>query len=916
MASVLRESEGAEGVGPFGSGVTPPAAAPLGGGEVFRALEVEVDHSPSGSRDLLLLALDQLWRGVALLEGDDVFYVFGEDLPELHSVLVEAVDVQDEPLDGGSVLVEGEELSEVVGVANGEEEGDGGPVALEHLVGNQVFRAVLVVELPLGLSDGKGVRLGEEVAHQLIVAGNRLAQELEVVLGPREANELAVGGVDSLVEELEEAVLGVGAGLPEENGPRPDLVLQGLAVNAGALAVALHEELLDVGGELAEGLTVREHGHAVLVHEGGVVNSDEAQENREVLAYGGGLVVLVHLPAAVQEVLDQVRAEVDGERNEPHGAADRKPASHPVPEAEDVVHGDSEVGGGLDVGAHGGEVPAHRCLALEGLVEPLLDGFGVQNCLGRGEGFAHDDHQSSLGVESVRGSPDVYGVHVGQEAESPAAGALKPFRSRPQGLVHELRPEVAASDSDAYDVPEDLSRGPQEFALPDGVGELEDSAVHLGNDGPSFGGVDYASLELELDLLQQIRLRGQLDEELEALLVQVLSREVQQNPVESGRQTRVPHLVLDQVLQAGSGDCLIFSNEIGTAVWGKRGERKRLGIKGKRDGGRRNRARKTGNKELTRERADLAGAELFVLGPGLERLGRERTREEDDDNQGDSKELALPAGPEDVLDFGPGAGEAGERAVWLRVPREGEKNQVHRGSQGLEEEESGEERDGGSGKKGDRDSGSPKAREHPPVVRVVRGQEQDLAGNRDCPRGRAVRKALHGRTSEGPENILIGVDGQLKLADFGWSSHINNNKSRRRTFCGTYDYLPPEITRKQEYGPEVDIWSLGVLCYELVRGEPPFPSNQGHNVQYYLIQNKQPEYSPHWSPILVGFIHAALQKLPQNRITISDMLKHPFIVKYTCGEDPPKQLLASEDSSRAANCSDYSENNENMCKNS
>ncbi|OII71939.1 protein kinase [Cryptosporidium ubiquitum] len=166
-----------------------------------------------------------------------------------------------------------------------------------------------------------------------------------------------------------------------------------------------------------------------------------------------------------------------------------------------------------------------------------------------------------------------------------------------------------------------------------------------------------------------------------------------------------------------------------------------------------------------------------------------------------------------------------------------------------------------------------------------------------------------------PENILIGVDGQLKLADFGWSSHINNNKSRRRTFCGTYDYLPPEITRKQEYGPEVDIWSLGVLCYELIKGEPPFPSNQGHNVQYYLIQNKQPEYSPHWSPILVGFIHAALQKLPQNRITITDMLKHPFIVKYTSGETLTQEITLTENSNKTFNIENYGNNDENVYKN-
>jgi len=75
-----------------------------------------------------------------------------------------------------------------------------------------------------------------------------------------------------------------------------------------------------------------------------------------------------------------------------------------------------------------------------------------------------------------------------------------------------------------------------------------------------------------------------------------------------------------------------------------------------------------------------------------------------------------------------------------------------------------------------------------------------------------------------PENILVGIYGEIKLSDFGWSVHTPSN--RRLTQCGTLDYLPPEMvdpTRlNKSYDEKVDLWSLGVLMYELLVGEAPF----------------------------------------------------------------------------------------------
>jgi len=58
--------------------------------------------------------------------------------------------------------------------------------------------------------------------------------------------------------------------------------------------------------------------------------------------------------------------------------------------------------------------------------------------------------------------------------------------------------------------------------------------------------------------------------------------------------------------------------------------------------------------------------------------------------------------------------------------------------------------------------------------------------------------------------------GQVKIADFGWSVHAPRN--RRKTLCGTLDYLPPEMIEGKDHDHSVDIWSLGILMFEFLTG--------------------------------------------------------------------------------------------------
>ena len=73
-----------------------------------------------------------------------------------------------------------------------------------------------------------------------------------------------------------------------------------------------------------------------------------------------------------------------------------------------------------------------------------------------------------------------------------------------------------------------------------------------------------------------------------------------------------------------------------------------------------------------------------------------------------------------------------------------------------------------------------------------------------------------------PENILF-VGKNAKLADFGWSNL--KDTGTRTTYCGTPDYLAPEMVREQGHNEKLDIWTIGILTYELLTGRAPFTPN-------------------------------------------------------------------------------------------
>ncbi|XP_014665159.1 PREDICTED: serine/threonine-protein kinase Aurora-2-like isoform X2 [Priapulus caudatus] len=125
-----------------------------------------------------------------------------------------------------------------------------------------------------------------------------------------------------------------------------------------------------------------------------------------------------------------------------------------------------------------------------------------------------------------------------------------------------------------------------------------------------------------------------------------------------------------------------------------------------------------------------------------------------------------------------------------------------------------------------------------------------------------------------PENLLLGLTGDLKIADFGWSVHAPS--SRRTTLCGTLDYLPPEMIEGRAHDDKVDLWSLGILCYEFLVGKPPFEA-QGHSETYRRITKVDLRFPSHVSDGAKDLVSQLLRHNPSMRLPLGDVLQHPWI---------------------------------------
>ncbi|EGR31838.1 hypothetical protein IMG5_100910 [Ichthyophthirius multifiliis] len=124
------------------------------------------------------------------------------------------------------------------------------------------------------------------------------------------------------------------------------------------------------------------------------------------------------------------------------------------------------------------------------------------------------------------------------------------------------------------------------------------------------------------------------------------------------------------------------------------------------------------------------------------------------------------------------------------------------------------------------------------------------------------------------ENILI-QNGVIKICDFGCANY-SSKIFKKRSFCGTLEYLAPEIIQNQIYDKEIDIWALGIICFELNAGFTPFARNTESNT-CQAIQKDMVLYPKHFSQNLIEFLESILKKNQYERICINQLLENKWL---------------------------------------
>ena len=142
-------------------------------------------------------------------------------------------------------------------------------------------------------------------------------------------------------------------------------------------------------------------------------------------------------------------------------------------------------------------------------------------------------------------------------------------------------------------------------------------------------------------------------------------------------------------------------------------------------------------------------------------------------------------------------------------------------------------------------------------------------------------------------NLFLSDKMQLKVGDFGLAARVLFDGEKKRTICGTPNYIAPELLdSKHGHSYEVDFWAIGVICYTLLFGRPPFESPDVKQT-YKKIKQNQYQFPEHVaiSDSAKDFIRKLLKTNPQERLGLPGMRQHSFMTSNTIPEVLPISTL-------------------------
>uniref|UniRef100_A0A671Q4Y6 Serine/threonine-protein kinase PLK n=1 Tax=Sinocyclocheilus anshuiensis TaxID=1608454 RepID=A0A671Q4Y6_9TELE len=140
-------------------------------------------------------------------------------------------------------------------------------------------------------------------------------------------------------------------------------------------------------------------------------------------------------------------------------------------------------------------------------------------------------------------------------------------------------------------------------------------------------------------------------------------------------------------------------------------------------------------------------------------------------------------------------------------------------------------------------------------------------------------------------NFFVNENMDLRLGDFGLAAKLETVEQRKKTICGTPNYLAPEVLNRRGHGTESDVWSLGCVMYTLLCGNPPFETLDLKET-YKCIKEVRYSLPRSLIPSAQKLISAVLQKDPSDRLTLDQILAHEYFTKgFTPEKLPPSSCV-------------------------
>eukprot|EP00092_Neocalanus_flemingeri_P004714 GFUD01005079.1.p1 GENE.GFUD01005079.1~~GFUD01005079.1.p1 ORF type:complete len:583 (+),score=174.31 GFUD01005079.1:133-1881(+) len=133
-------------------------------------------------------------------------------------------------------------------------------------------------------------------------------------------------------------------------------------------------------------------------------------------------------------------------------------------------------------------------------------------------------------------------------------------------------------------------------------------------------------------------------------------------------------------------------------------------------------------------------------------------------------------------------------------------------------------------------------------------------------------------------NVFLNDNMEIKIGDFGLATKVDYDGERKKTLCGTPNYIAPEVLNKKGHSYEVDVWSLGCILYTLLVGKPPFET-QTLKDTYTRIKKNEYHIPSRVGPLARNLIQRLLQHDPEKRPSVAEILKDDFM---TMGYLPPR----------------------------